>query len=730
MNDWTIKRFLMAFIIIQLAVWSSIGLDALNLHIPLVRQLICFVYLTFIPGIIILRILRLHNLGSIKTVLYSVGLSLATLMLIGLLINLIYPTIGIKNPFSPTPLISTITIFIFLLIGLCYVRDERYVDLNPSHPINNPIIPLILCLIPFLSIFGTYSMNLYENSTLTMILLLIIGLMPIFILKWIPEKFYPLTVFIISISLLLHTSLISSYIWGADINTEYIYSNLVLVNSHWNWTITNDVNAMLSIVMIAPIYSVFLNLNLVWLLKIVYPTLFALVPLGLFIIFKKVTNDKIAFLACFFFMATSVFYNVMPALGRQELAELFIVLLIMLVLDTKINRISRSILSLIFAMCLIVSHYGTTYIFMIIVVLAAIIPFLNINITQFRNYKFNIPKIDFNHYKIKISNFKLKNYDNNLIVGSFLIFFVVLSIAWYVFVSGSSIFIGGVSIGSNILNSITDLMNPNTSQGAYLFQLNLPLFQSIEKYLNIIAQIFIGIGIILLIFSKNRFNREYKFLAISSFIIATAGIILPIFASTLNSDRLYTISLLFLAPFFVIGFLKFLEILNRVIIRVTKGKKSIDHGNFLQVISIFLVIFFFFSSAFVYQIFDTQKQGSFALDSNTDFYNLKDSEILSIKWITNRADTNLKIYTDLYHVNTINSIKGSNGTMEVLNFTIPDAKTNYLVLGRHNIKYNKMYIRETNNLIRYQPITELKINMSKIYDNGESQVLVGKEGGL
>ena len=100
--------------------------------------------------------------------------------------------------------------------------------------------------------------------------------------------------FIISLSLLLHTSLISSYIWGADINTEYIYSNLVLVNSHWNWTITNDVNAMLSIVMIAPIYSVFLNLNLVWLLKIVYPTLFELVTLVLFIIFKKVTFNGLS----------------------------------------------------------------------------------------------------------------------------------------------------------------------------------------------------------------------------------------------------------------------------------------------------------------------------------------------------------------------------------------------------------------------------------------------------
>lgn len=72
-NDWEIKKFLTVVLAIQLAVFGIIGLDAIGLQIPILRQLIGFIYLTFIPGIIILRILKLHKLANIETLLFPVG---------------------------------------------------------------------------------------------------------------------------------------------------------------------------------------------------------------------------------------------------------------------------------------------------------------------------------------------------------------------------------------------------------------------------------------------------------------------------------------------------------------------------------------------------------------------------------------------------------------------------------------------------------------------------------
>ena len=90
-NDWEIKKFLEVTIAIQLAMWSVIGLNVIGSHISIIRPLIGFIYLTFIPGIIILRILKLHKLGNIETLLYTVGLSIATLMFTGLFMNTVYP---------------------------------------------------------------------------------------------------------------------------------------------------------------------------------------------------------------------------------------------------------------------------------------------------------------------------------------------------------------------------------------------------------------------------------------------------------------------------------------------------------------------------------------------------------------------------------------------------------------------------------------------------------------
>ena len=73
MNDWGIRKFLKVVLAIHLAFCGAIGLDIVGLQIPILRQLIGFIYLTFIPGVIILRILKLHKLGSIETLLYSVG---------------------------------------------------------------------------------------------------------------------------------------------------------------------------------------------------------------------------------------------------------------------------------------------------------------------------------------------------------------------------------------------------------------------------------------------------------------------------------------------------------------------------------------------------------------------------------------------------------------------------------------------------------------------------------
>ena len=78
MNDWENRTFFWVFQAFQLAFIGVVCLGLAGYHMPIVREALAFLYLTFLPGVLVLKALRLHNLGTIETVLYSAGLSLAS----------------------------------------------------------------------------------------------------------------------------------------------------------------------------------------------------------------------------------------------------------------------------------------------------------------------------------------------------------------------------------------------------------------------------------------------------------------------------------------------------------------------------------------------------------------------------------------------------------------------------------------------------------------------------
>lgn len=703
MNDWHIKKFLMVILSIQLAVWGLIGLDIINIHVPLLRQVVCFIYLTFVPGILLLRILRQHELGNIETILYTVGLSVASIMFIGFFVNTTYPFFGIKNPISFLPLVITISIFVIILTLLSYLFDHGVNNSIPLDTTNFSPIALFLCLIPFLAIFGTYTLNYYNNNTLQMILILLIALFPLVALKWIPEKLFPLMIFVTSISLLLHTTLISPYIWGADINTEYYLSSLVLKSAVWNSTIGADVNAMLSIVMLAPIFSILSKISLNWCFKIVYPFFFSLIPLGLFIIYKNMTTNKIAVLACFFFVFINAYFTTIPAASRQEIAELFLVLIIMLVMSNKIGGSSRSLLLVVFGLSLVVSHYGLAYIFILIIILGYL-------------------------FKSIISKLKKSNFSNYKLLGNiYPLFLLVFALAWFMYISSSAIFINGVAIGHSIIGSVTDLLNPATSQGASIITGQMPILQSIERYLYIICEGFITLGVIGLYRNKWKFNDEYKYLSMGSFSILVMGVALPFFAGSLNTDRLFHINSIFLSVFLVTGFLNVVVVLNTISKRLFRSFLTLDLKKSLYILTIFLMIFLLFNAAFLYQIFDQTKVGRFALDNNADFLSVNNQELQSVNWISNNYDHKTKIYADVNKAAILNG--KTNSSQEMIDPNVANMYSNYklnesyVFLGKLNIRTNNLYVHGSKEL-KYIPFPDFKY-FNKIYDNGKSWILKG-----
>jgi uncharacterized membrane protein len=728
MNDWNIKSFLWLVFSIQIFLLVLIGLDLVNIQIPILRQFISFIFLTFIPGILILRILKIHDRGNAETVLYSVGLSIGSLMLIGLFMNTVYPFFGISKPISLFNLIITINFFVLLLCIFSYLRDKNF--LKPSFiQVEGMLSPsvLFLCLLPFFSIFGTYLLNGYGNNTLQMALLVIIAILPLITLKWIPKRFYSLVIFVVSLSLLFHTSLVSWYVWGADLSSELITANYVLKNALWYPSIEGDYNAMLSVVLLSPIYSILSNLSLIWCFKIIYPVIFSLVPVGLFVVYNKLTNNKIAFLACIFFISVNAFFTTLPATARQEVGELFLVLILMMVVDEKISADSKSILLVLFGFSLVFSHYGLSFILLLIIGVSILFILI---LNRFPT-KWGIKDIRF-------ENFKIINY-------SFPLFILCVVLAWYIYVSNASIFHNVTLIGYSIINSITNILNPQTSQGLFYLKGSLPYFQSIERYLYVICEVFIAIGIFNLLFN-NKINPEFKALSIASFFILVMGLIFPYFSGALNTDRLFHINLFFLAIFFVTGFLTVIKGFNHILNKYKLRSIEISSKNSLYTIGIFLLIFSIFNTAFIYQVFDQPKNGRFALDNNQDFFWANNQEISGIEWLKNTYDPQTKIFADVYKSITIESLiylnktppnfvfLSSTGGYSIEYQTDPSQEQNfysnillndsYVFLGTFNIK-NKVLIVHGENQTHYIRDPDLENKILKLYDNGGSWILKG-----
>ena len=726
MNDWEIKKFLKVVLAIQLAMWGVIGLDAIGIQIPIIRQLITFIYLTFIPGIIILRILKLHKLGNIETLLYTVGLSIATLMFTGLFMNTVYPLFGISGPISMVPLIITISVVVWVLCVLSYVRDKDFSD--PSFiDVKDVLSPpaLFLCLIPFLAVFGTYLVNFYHSNILLLFLIVIIALIAVLIGfdKFIPKNLYPVAVFVIAISLLYHASLISMYLWGWDIQLEYYLCNLVNMNGIWDSTIPISYNAMLSIVMVAPIYSIISNMSLTWVFKIIYPFLFSLVPLGLYRVFQKQTGDKIAFLSCFFFISVSAFYGSMPQLARQEIAELFLVLLILLLIDKNMNKTKRSFLFIVFGISLAVSHYGLSYIYMFCLISAWLILVL-MDSPAIQRLRDNFHS-KFSRKSEKPAGNPVHSKVDRTISSTFVLLFITFTLTWYMYVSSSSAFDTIVYIGDHIASSIyADFLNPEATEGLrmMLAQPQPGLLHEVNRIINYLNQLFIIIGgiVLLLKHREMKFEREYGAFSVVNLAICFGGVTLPFFASSLAMVRVYHITLFFLAPFCVIGGISVLRALCKIV-RVAWINKSVRIS--LKILSVYFVIFMLYQTGFVYGVAEGNFN-SISLNSTMDYPRFNDQEVSGAKWLHD-VKGSAPIYADkprwLLLCSRFGWGWGQNRVFPVdVNKT---SENSYIYFGTLNVVKNGVHPGSAGGTVKEYINSEFIVNdRNKIYANNGSEI--------
>jgi len=641
-------------------------------------------------------------------------------MFAGFFVNMTYPLFGIFRPFSLWPLSATISVLVGFLCFFAWFRDWDFATptLINLHEILSPPV-LALSLLPFGAIAGTYLMNFYGTNSLQMIILPIIALVPVVIVctRFIPEKYYPYAIFTLAITLLYHTALISTHVWGWDIQYEYYLTNTVIQNSIWDFTDYSTCNAMLSLMTLAPIYSILLGTGVEWVFKVIYPFFFALVPVGLYVVFRKQTNEKISFLACFFFMSIFVFYTEMVSLARQEIAELFLVLILLSMIDHGLSRQMRSIFLLTFTASLVVSHYGLSYIFMLILLIALAITTIDHHVDILGRVNRFLNWIRERTGRFTGLTVQMASFKPSIIPLSFIIWYSLFLLAWYIYVASSSSFDTVVHLAHPILeNILSDLFNPDAAQGMAIIakEAATPL-REVTKYLHLLTIIFIVLGFAVTFLTRRRWaeiDSRYLLLSCGALGICIGGVALPFFASALNTSRLYQISLILLAPFGIIGGV---ELTSRLRSHPDPRNSS------LSIIAIFLGIFLLFNCGWVFEV--GHEVSNFALNSSVDFPVFNEQEICGALWLTNAKDGR-PVAADTYRVLLLSGFVGRPACCDILS-VVSDNVDYYAFIGQRNILQKHVVVTRMIGVtpsIEHIEVADLHEAKNAIYSNGGSRI--------
>lgn len=633
-------------------IFALIGLIFLTdliilLNIPFLRQIFGFLFLTILPGLMILRILKLNKLGFTEKFVLSIGLSISFLMFFGLLINNLSLSLGYETPLATIPLLILFNIAFIVLVIIGYKINKNVVFSLPSLNLSTPekaflIIPVIF---PALSVFGTYFMNTTSNNIISMFLLLLI---PIYVLivcffnRKFPTRIYPFVIFLIGISLVLMKALRSNHILGIDAHSEYYFFQTTLNNAYWSGFGHSILDATLSISLLPTMYQLFLNLNPEIFFNVFYVILFSFFPLIIFLISKKYVGDFFGFLTSIFFISQHRFIFATGG-ARTNLALLFFALAMMTLFNDRIISSKKRILLILFMVSCVFSHYSTSYIFFFIMFGS----FIGMAILSIK-------------YKFK------KNI--SLAIVSLFFAFIFL---WYSQITEAA-FNSGTMFIKNILVNLKRLFTLESRGGGISAMLGEGIMQKgiphkVEFVLTWLMFAYIGIGVITLIrkhkqisfpemvfkkpdFLRKKFEVTYAVIAIVCAGILAAPVAFPSVSIGYGIDRVFTQGITILSVFFVIGGIIIAKYLDKffTIVRGKALKKSTSQVRAYVIILLVLIPYFLSVTGVTYQVFGYPRQITLNSEGEQAYLFVYDQEAYSAKWLGRHGEEKMGVYTDFY----------------------------------------------------------------------------------
>lgn len=644
-----------------------------------VISVLILAWILIVPGIFLLRLLKIRCNNSVEYLLYGIGASIFLDIVIALVIN--YAFLVFKSDYTFTAdVIRIVWGIIFVVTSLLIVIFRSKVNLNLNYK----------------------------------------------------EFIIPCLIYICSVLLIYQTSLLTNNLIGSDIHLEYFYADQAVQRNFSDLSVPMTINICLPITLFLPMFSMLVGMDMMWVFKIIQPLIFAIFPVIVYLIYKSQFSKRVAVIAIIFLITLPMFTMDLIQLIRQQFAVLFFMLLILLLVNRDISTIKKIAIGALFAVGVIISHYGLgvgVMCYMLIgsaVMCILKIPLL-LTIWQ---------KIVGKAYQIPAD---IKNHKSLIVWIVITIICCVSGVLYYVNVGSGIANINALQLPISIVKSsasmtgdaIVDAVsvshndnvtnvsttNPITTDKpvaedslfSKMMDTREPLLRTVVgldfaessdigklwRILQYLVELCLLIGVIRFIFRPNKnIKIEYVVLTIVNVCMIIGAYLLPgTYSYGMGAPRIIMMMLLFTSPFFVYG----IDCITRFIMTVLRLKPRLLYLN----IGCFMLLapYILFNSGAVFEMIKYNKIDSldipfssslsgYRLDMNTYF---TDDDLVAMAWLKDKVSIDFPVYSDVHGwklaMQTYEYDKESL-PIEVLGYS----ETGYVFLRKWNVDNQKVTV--------------------------------------
>ena len=367
--------------------WGIVaGLVALNALRPLrhvwIVGAIEVVLLFIVPGISALRALRVPAGAISRVPIYIPAASMVVVMISALAADLLGHHLGISQPLHGAySLVAVDVISILCVLSLFVRRGERALAQRVRWPQLSParLLPFVL---PLCAAAGALALNNGHGPVLARVAELLIALTIAGLLllhSRVSVGTTALLVWCCALAAEWAFSLRSDSVLGFDISTEYHVAQSIQHVGYWHANQHgNAYSAMLSITLLPSVLSSVAGVSTLVSFKVLFPVFTAFIPVATYYLANRFVSRGIAVASAALILGQIYFFEEMPQLARQELALFLFAALCVALLDENLPRRSRQLLVVLLSFGLVVSHYSSAYVAILIVACAFVLQLLSL----------------------------------------------------------------------------------------------------------------------------------------------------------------------------------------------------------------------------------------------------------------------------------------------------------------------------------------------------------------